>query len=197
MLKIKLPTSQLLVFSPNFRHIIIIAFLSFNILFSGCQKQSLTNSNPMKITSSNFNNSQTIPAKFTCQGLDISPELNISDVPEETKSLALIMDDPDAPNGTWVHWVIWNIDPKTTLIPENSIPHLAVQGNNSWPQPKYGGPCPPSGAHRYFFKLYALKEKLNLPPGSTKEALIKAMEGLIIDETQLMGIYKKTGKTNS
>lgn len=146
----------------------------------------------MKITSSAFENNGKIPPKFTCQGLDISPDLKIEGVPTGTASLAIIMDDPDAPNGTWNHWLVWNIDPQTELIPENVANDFAIMGNNSWPKQSYGGPCPPSGNHRYFFKLFALKTMLDLPAGSTKEALLKAMEGQIIEEAQLMGTYKKS-----
>lgn len=147
----------------------------------------------MIISSPNFNNNELIPAKFTCQGLDISPQLEIFDIPEDAQSLALIMEDPDAPNGTWVHWLLWNISPQTQVILENSIPAKAIQGNNSWPKPHYGGPCPPSGAHRYFFKLFALDCLLDLPAGSTKTELEKDMENHIIEQAQLMGIYRKTG----
>lgn len=146
----------------------------------------------MKITSSAFENNGKIPPKFTCQGLDISPDLQIENVPAGTASLAIIMDDPDAPNGTWNHWLVWNIDPQTKLIPENVANDFAIMGNNSWPKQSYGGPCPPSGNHRYFFKLFALKTILDLPAGSSKEALLKAMEGKIIEEAQLMGTYKKS-----
>lgn len=146
----------------------------------------------MKLSSPNFENQSAIPTEYTCQGKDINPELHISEVLAEAKSLALIIDDPDAPNGTWTHWVIWNIPPETKIIPANVGPAFAVQGNNSWPKPEYGGPCPPTGTHRYFFKLYALSEMLNLPAGSTKADLEKAMAGKTIDEVQLMGTYKKS-----
>jgi hypothetical protein len=176
---------------PVKAHLIGYIVLSL-LLLTGCQ-QPLTKPSSMKISSPNFANNELIPQKFTCQGQDISPELQIADIPEDTKSLALIMEDPDAPMGTWNHWVMWNIDPQTKVIPENSVPPKAVQGNNSWPKAAYGGPCPPSGAHRYFFKLYALKTTLDLPAGSTKEQLLQAMEGQIIEEAQLLGIYRKTG----
>lgn len=173
----------------NFSLLIGIIIL-FSSILSGCQKQ-LTTKQIMILSSPNFNNNELIPAKFTCQGQNISPELEISEVPEDTKSLVLIMEDPDAPSGTWVHWLVWNIDPKSKVIPENSVPKEAVQGNNSWSEPAYGGPCPPSGAHRYFFKLFALKAKLNLSAGSTKEQLLQAMDGFVIEEAQLLGIYRK------
>ena len=145
----------------------------------------------MILTSPNFENHAAIPSEFTCQGKNISPELHIAEVPPEAKSLALIMDDPDAPNGTWTHWVVWNIPVETKIIPANVEATFAIQGNNSWDKTVYSGPCPPTGNHRYFFKLFALTEKLNLPAGSSKADLEKAMEDKKIDETQLMGTYKK------
>lgn len=147
----------------------------------------------MNITSPNFENNALIPADFTCQGKDISPELNISAIPQHSVSLALIMEDPDAPSGTWTHWVMWNIPPETTVIPKNVGPDFAKQGNNSWPKKGYGGPCPPSGTHRYFFKLYALTKTLDLPETTNRQELLKAMDGLIIEHDQYMGIYRKTG----
>lgn len=146
----------------------------------------------MKLSSSNFENNSAIPAEYTCQGKDINPELEIKDVLPEAKSLALIMDDPDAPGGIWTHWVVWNIPPETKVIPAGVGDKFAVQGNNSWPKLGYGGPCPPSGSHRYFFKLYALNERLNLPAGSSKADLENAMKDKIIDQVQLMGTYKKS-----
>jgi len=146
----------------------------------------------MILTSPNFENKSPIPPEFTCQGKNASPELHISEVPAEAKSLALIIDDPDAPNSTWTHWVVWNIPIDTKIIPANVGPHFAIQGNNSWSKSEYGGPCPPTGSHRYFFKLFALTETVNLPAGSSKADLEKAMEDKKIDETQLMGIYKKS-----
>ncbi|MBD3270491.1 YbhB/YbcL family Raf kinase inhibitor-like protein [Candidatus Peregrinibacteria bacterium] len=145
----------------------------------------------MQITSPNFQHQQNIPRKFTCQGEDISPELNISDVPKNTASLALISDDPDAPNGDWVHWLIWNIAPETSSIAEGTDNSYATQGITSFGTSGYGGPCPPFGEHRYFFKLFALDKMLDIPPSSKKQDLIKAMQGYIIDEAVIMGKYKK------
>lgn len=145
----------------------------------------------MKIVSPNFENNGDIPEKYTCQGQDISPALEISDVPEEAQSLALIVDDPDAPAGNWNHWLVWDIPANIKSIPENVGTKFATQGNNSWPKKGYGGPCPPTGAHRYFFKLFALNEKLNLPDTTTKTELEKAMEGKVIDQAQTMGTYRK------
>ena len=122
----------------------------------------------MKLASPAFAHNAIIPQKYTCQGKDISPPLTISEIPEGTVSLALITDDPDAPMGTWDHWLIWNIKP-TAEIKEDSAP--GTQGENSWGRNDYGGPCPPSGTHRYFFKLYALDSQLDLAKGATKAEL--------------------------
>lgn len=146
----------------------------------------------MQLSSPSFTNNSAIPAKFTCQGQNINPELQISGVTSEAKSIALIMDDPDAPNGDFVHWVIWNIPVETESIPEHASAKFATQGNNSTSTQQYMGPCPPTGIHRYFFRLYALSEILDIPATSTKADLLKAMQGKIIDETQLMGTYRKS-----
>ena len=143
----------------------------------------------MKITSSAFTHNAMIPKKYTCQGKDISPPLAISDIPEGTVSLALILDDPDAPRRTWEHWIIWNIKP-TREIKEDSAP--GTQGKNSWGRQDYGGPCPPSGTHRYFFKLYAIDNEIDLPAGATKAELEAAMKGHILEQTELIGLYQKS-----
>lgn len=145
----------------------------------------------MQIESPSFKPGESIPSKFTCQGVDVNPTLTISNVPAQTKSLALIMDDPDAPGGTWVHWLLWNISNQTKEIPENSVPAFAVQGKNSWGKSKYGGPCPPSGLHRYFFKLYALDTKLSISSSADKKQLENAMKGHILATAELMGTYRK------
>ncbi|MFH1046271.1 MAG: YbhB/YbcL family Raf kinase inhibitor-like protein [Candidatus Omnitrophota bacterium] len=142
----------------------------------------------MKLTSKEFQHNGLIPKKFTCQGSDVNPSLTIENVPAKTKTLVLIVDDPDAPRGTWVHWVAFNI-PVITQIQENSIP--GVQGYNDFGRVNYGGPCPPSGTHRYFFKLYALSSELELEEGATKEEVEKAMAGRILDQAELIGLYKK------
>ncbi len=143
------------------------------------------------ISSTAFENNGGIPAKYTCDGMDINPPLAIHGTPAGAKSLALIVDDPDAPRGIWVHWVVWNIDPKTTAIGEDSVPKGAAQGINDFRKHDYGGPCPPSGTHRYFFKLYALDTQLNIGPNSEKTSLEKAMQGHIISQAQIMGTYKR------
>ena len=147
--------------------------------------------NNMKITSPNFNHNETIPAKYTCDGVSISPHLSISETPSGTESLAIIMDDPDAPSGTWVHWTVWNIPPETAEIEEDQIPDAAVEGMTSFNEQGYGGPCPPSGEHRYFFKLYALNVKLDLSPTASAEDLEHAMEEHILAEAELMGRFER------
>ena len=145
----------------------------------------------MKLSSPVFENNQSIPAKYTCDGEDINPPLQISEVPEGTKSLVLFVDDPDAPMGTWDHWIVWNINPSVSFIEENSVPEGGVQGMNDFGKQPYGGPCPPSGTHRYFFKFYALDNELELDSSSKKEALERAMEGHILDKAELIGLYKR------
>ena len=150
----------------------------------------------MKLTSSAFDEGGMIPSKYTCDGADVSPPLKWSALPDGTKSLALICDDPDAPMGTWVHWVFYDIPAKTKDLPENitSDKHPAsggVQGINDFRRIGYGGPCPPSGIHRYYFKLYALDTLLNLPPGASKEQVMKEMQKHNLGQAQLMGKYRR------
>ena len=146
----------------------------------------------MKLTSPEFKNGSNIPSKFTCEGEDINPALIIENIPAGTKSLALIVDDPDAPVKTWVHWVVYDIDPAMDKIRENSVP--GKQGVNDFRRKDWGGPCPPSGTHRYFFKLYALDKVLGLPEGIDKRGLEKAMEGHILASSELVGLYKRGKK---
>ncbi len=145
----------------------------------------------MKISSPTFQNNSAIPKKYTCDGENTNPLIEISEVPVKAQSLVLIIDDPDAPGGTWIHWIIWNIDPKTTRVEENSVPIKAVEGTTSFGRTGYGGPCPPFGTHRYFFKLYALGMLLNLSPQADKTALEKAMAGRILDKAELIGLYRR------
>lgn len=150
----------------------------------------------MEITSTVFKHGARIPAKYTCDGVDVSPPLEWGNVPYGTKSVALICDDPDAPMGTWVHWVIYDIPSSITSLPEK-IPPLkelangAKQGMNDFRAIGYGGPCPPSGEHRYFFKIYALEGLTGLKPGATKEQLVSVMQGNILGEAHLVGKYKR------
>lgn len=150
----------------------------------------------MEITSSAFNEGSMIPAKYTCDDIDISPPLKWSKAPEGTKTFAIICDDPDAPAGTWVHWVLYNLPADTNELSEDiptveSLSNGAKQGKNDFGRIGYGGPCPPGGTHRYYFKIYALAEKLNIESGVTKSELLKAMQGKILSEGKLMGRYKR------
>ncbi|NIP39126.1 MAG: YbhB/YbcL family Raf kinase inhibitor-like protein [Candidatus Dadabacteria bacterium] len=150
----------------------------------------------IKLTSPAFEEGGMIPGRYTCDGDDISPQLNWGNIPDNIESIAIIMDDPDAPRGTWVHWVIYNINPNADELPENidankTVQGGAIQGKNSWGTVGYGGPCPPGGVHRYFFKIYALDTKTFAHPGATKEQLLESMSGHILDEGQLMGRYKR------
>ena len=150
----------------------------------------------MKLMSPEFGNNKLIPTKYTCQGDDINPAIVIENIPQGAKSLALIVDDPDAPMGTWVHWVLFNLPPSVSSLAEN-VPPLekldngGIHGKNDFGKLGYGGPCPPSGTHRYFFKLYALDTKLDFAPGARKDQLLKAMKGHILAEGELIGAYKR------
>ena len=144
----------------------------------------------MKITSSAFQQGANIPSKFSCDGPNTSPPLQISDVPGEAKSVVLIVDDPDAPSGLFTHWAVWNISPQTSTIAEGSTPK-GVHGTNDFGKSGYGGPCPPSGAHRYYFKIFALDRELDLPVGAKRSQLDAAMKGHVIAHGELMGRYAK------
>jgi len=154
----------------------------------------------MELTSPNFENQKAIPGKFTCDGEDISPALQWKDAPNGTKSFALIVDDPDAPDPanpkmTWVHWVLYNIPASITSLPEGGsvagLPEGVLDGLNDWKRTGYGGPCPPVGTHRYFHKLYALDNMLPDLKNPTKKQLEKAMEGHILKKTELVGLYHR------
>lgn len=142
----------------------------------------------LHVTSTAFKHLGLIPLQYTCQGDDINPPLSIEGIPAAAKSLVLIVDDPDAPSGNWDHWIVWNIIP-TSAILENSVP--GVVGMNDFSHNSWGGPCPPSGLHRYFFKVYALDCMLDLPASSRKRDVLKAMEGHIVAHGELVGLYKK------
>jgi Raf kinase inhibitor-like YbhB/YbcL family protein len=175
---------------------LIVAFSS--LLFTAAifaQKGDKTMS--FQIKSSAFENGQPIPVKYTGQGKDVSPPLEWANPPAGTKSFAIINDDPDAPVGTWVHWVIYDIPANVTKLPENvpakeTLPDGSKQGLNDWGRVGYGGPMPPPGKpHRYFFKIYALDTVLNLKPRATKAELLKAMQGHILAQAELMGTYQR------
>ncbi len=143
----------------------------------------------MQLESAAFENGGRIPKKYTCQDQNINPPLMVSDIPEDAKTLVLIVDDPDAPNGTFVHWVVYNI-PRFNVIAENSIP--GNEGKNGYGETGYTGPCPPSGIHRYYFKCYALTDKLFLENGATKQDVIDNMQNFILESAELMGKYQQT-----
>lgn len=142
----------------------------------------------MQILSSAFEHNQQLPAKYTCKGENISPPLQFLEVPVEAKSLVLIVDDPDTPNGDFVHWIVFNIPITTTQIVENSTP-AGIEGVTGFGQNGYGGPCPPSATHRYFFRLYALDSMLDLPESADKQAVESTMQGHILDQAELIGLF--------
>lgn len=170
---------------------LIVVFLIVFAVFT------MTQGGKMVIKSPDFKNGEAIPKMFTCEGEDISPKLEWENAPSGTKSFALICDDPDAPMGTWVHWVIYNIPGDFKSLERNlpkklKLENGILQGKNSWPKTGYNGPCPPPGKpHRYFFKLYALDTILNLKENATKEDLLSAMKGHILEEAETMGTYKR------
>ena len=152
----------------------------------------------LEITSSAFSNGEMIPARYTCDGSDVSPDLSWRGVPNTAKSLALICDDPDAPMGTWVHWVLFNIPAEAVGLPAEissnaTLENGARHGKNDFRRLGYGGPCPPGGTHRYFFKLYALDTTLGELSPPTKDSLLKAMEGHVLEKAELVGTYQKHG----
>lgn len=176
--------------------LVVLVFL----IYSGNKTFSeMKGGGKMQITSSVFTEGGMIPAEYTCDGKDISPPLEWKDFPAGTKSFALISDDPDAPVGLWVHWIIYNIPVSMTKLeehvrPEREFKNGMRQGSNSWPKIGYGGPCPPSGTHRYYFKLYALDAPMTLAPGAAKAELLQALKGHILAEAQLMGKYKRLSR---
>ena len=148
------------------------------------------------VESTAFKNGQPIPAKFTCDGQDVSPPLAWKNIPEKAKSIVIICDDPDAPVGTWVHWVCYDIPASVTSLAEgvpktDSLPEGGKQGISDFKRIGYGGPCPPSGTHRYFFKIFALDGMLGLPAGKTKKDIEHAMKGHIVDKGELVGVYSR------
>jgi len=176
---------------------LIMIILSFVLIwgifiyFQSKNEKEVIQMGDLKLTSLSFQENAEIPDEHTCNGKNINPALNIQGTPLGTKTLTLIIDDSDAPSGTWVHWVIWNIPAETKEIKKNSVPQGALQGMNDFNKNEYGGPCPPSGAHRYLFKLYALDTPLDLDENSKKEDLEKAMQGHILAQTQLIGLSTK------
>ncbi len=184
--------------------LLLVSFL----LLNACQSEEQSNSEAvetrgeseeqmeLKITSSAFDHGSLIPKKYTCDGEDISPPLSWNSIPANIESFALICDDPDAPMDTWVHWVIFNVPGDSTglaegISPEKVLENGTKQGTNDFGKIGYGGPCPPNGTHRYYFKLYALDTTLEMESGITKAELLRAMQGHILAEGQLMGKYTR------
>lgn len=172
---------------------VILVILTLTL--TGCTHQPTpiltpTTNTTMQLTSPDFSNGSAIPAQFTCDGGDQVPTLAIADVPAVAQSLALIVDDPDAPGGDFVHWLVWNIPPTATQL-ATPIPSGAVEGTTGFGSTGYGGPCPPAGRHRYFFTLYALDATLDLPAGSRKAELEQALSGHVLARAQLLGTYQR------
>jgi Raf kinase inhibitor-like YbhB/YbcL family protein len=172
-----------------------LLFILFAAILAGCRSASSTPTETeesemnLQVTGPAFSEGEAIPAKYTCDGSDLSPQLDWTSVPQGTQSLALIADDPDAPVGTWVHWVLFDLPPDLVSLPEGAS-RIGTQGMNSFRKLTYGGPCPPKGSpHRYYFKLYALDTLLNLEEGASKAEVEKAMQGHILAQGQLMGKY--------
>lgn len=175
----------------------MMIFIPLFIFGSLSKKGTKSEYKEITVKSPEFGYGDFIPVKYTCDGEDVSPPLEWTNVPEGTKSFVLICDDPDAPLGIWDHWILFNIPPDVRKLeagikPLEKLENGAVHGKNSWGKLGYGGPCPPSGTHRYFFKLYALDTTLDLKPGATKKEVLKKMEGHIIGYGELMGKYKRS-----
>jgi Raf kinase inhibitor-like YbhB/YbcL family protein len=167
------------------------------VSFLACAPKETRAPASLVVRSSAFSAGGEIPARFTCEGPNGSPELSWSGIPAGAKSLALLCDDPDAPVGTWVHWVLYDLPASERGLPEGiqaAAPPGARHGKNSWDREGYGGPCPPPGKpHRYFFRLYALDTPLGLPAGAIKDQVLKAMEGRVLARGELMGTYARKG----
>jgi Raf kinase inhibitor-like YbhB/YbcL family protein len=161
------------------------------LLLAATAREAAPPGGSMRVTSPAFSMNQPIPAQFSCDGQNVNPPLAFDGVPEGAKSLVLIVDDPDAPAKVWVHWTLWNLDPKTKEIRQDSVPEGATQGRTDFGRSSWGGPCPPGGTHRYRFKLYALGARLKLAEGASERELVKAMEGKILDQAELVGTYTR------
>jgi hypothetical protein len=174
--------------------LIVSILLTFGLTCCGGNTTPVEGDQTMafKITSPAFAHQESVPVQYTCDGDDISPPLQWTEPPANTQSFALIMDDPDAPVGTWDHWILFNIPAGVRELPAAAAPPAgSVEGNNSWRHTGYGGPCPPGGKHHYFFKLYALDTILNLAAGANKDDVLAAMAGHILAQTELMGTYTR------
>ena len=177
------------------------------VALTNCTNQSHSSNQPpaatpennpaaLQVSSSSFKEGQPVPRQYTCDGVNISPSLEWTGVPKNAKTIALIADDPDAPGGTWVHWVFYNLPAANIGLVENlpadeNLKAGGYQGKNDFGKFGYGGPCPPAGTHRYYFKVYAIDRELPLKAGATKAELLKAMEGHVLSQGQLMGTYAR------
>nr|MBI5455365.1 YbhB/YbcL family Raf kinase inhibitor-like protein [Candidatus Levybacteria bacterium] len=183
-------------FLLGFTLLVILGFFAYGYYFEYITQKGydksifIQNEGTMILTSPVFSNENSIPAKYTCEGVNINPPLNISTVSIFAKSLVLIVEDPDSPSKNFTHWILFNIEPKTSSIDENSIPLNSTEGLNDFSEPHYGGPCPNRGEHRYIFKLYSLDISLNLEKGTKKQEVLNAMKGHILEQTKLIGKYK-------
>ena len=177
----------------------IAVFFTVAVLVGGCaggssERPVHTATEPavevgMKLSSPAFEPGEPIPVRFTCDGSDVSPPLQLSDIPEGAVSLVLVMDDPDAPVGVWDHWVAYDVEPQERI--DEAVEALGTPGTNSWGRTGYGGPCPPSGTHRYYFTAYSLDTSLGLSPGADKAEVLEALSGHVLAEATLMGRYSR------
>ena len=177
--------------------LITVSMVGFSSLFQKKTKPEARlpeRKQTMQVTSPVFTQEEQIPVDYSCDGENVNPPLAIANIPTGTQSLAIIVDDPDAPSGTWAHWLVWNISPSTREILEDSVPEGAILGTNDFKKMEYGGPCPPSGTHRYFFKVYALDTKLDLAEGASRGELDEAMDEHILDSAELIGLYSRKEK---
>jgi Raf kinase inhibitor-like YbhB/YbcL family protein len=158
---------------------------------TGIERTPLGKLESMKLTTNAFENNQRIDPKFTCDAQNISPAINFFTIPVEARSLALIVEDPDSPSGNFTHWILFNINPLINGFEENKTPDGSIEGKNDFGDFGYGGPCPNSGIHKYVFKLYALDKKLNLERGTTKQEVLEAIKGHIVEESQITGLYER------
>lgn len=171
--------------------VIIITLVIGYLVFSRKNKMQINAPQTINLTSSVFKNNEFVPVEYTCDGVNVNPPLNIANVPEMAKSLVLVIDDPDSPAGTFTHWLVWNIDPNIKEIKENSIPEGAIEGITTWGSQGYGGPCPQARGHRYFFKILALDEKLNILFSADINQVMKAVENHVLAQGELVGKYSR------
>jgi Raf kinase inhibitor-like YbhB/YbcL family protein len=174
----------------SFFRFVVICALAFT-LPSVTLAQSGSTEAKITVTSSAFQPGAKIPEQFTCKGANVNPPLQFGGIPAGTKNLALLVEDPDAPSGLFTHWLVWNINPATTQIAEKSVPSGAVQGTNDFGKAGYGGPCPPSGTHRYFFRVFALDRTLDLKSGAKRQEFDKALAGHALARGEVMGRYSR------